>query len=108
MSRAEFEGILRRLRECEQDVHVINLSGGEPTLHPELKEFIEISHKSGVMQTTVSTNGLRFLEDSELLRAFWESGTIAALQFDGFRPETYETLRGSNLSSTKQEIIKRD
>lgn len=105
MSGSEFESILKRLKECEEDVHVINLSGGEPTLHRELKNFLEISRKCGVMQTTVSTNGLGFLENPELLNIFKESDTIAALQFDGFRPETYKTLRGRDLSSIKQEII---
>ncbi len=105
MSIREFEGILNRLMDCEGSVHVINLSGGEPTEHPELMEFLEISRKSGVIQATVSTNGLSFIENQRLLREFKESGAIAALQFDGFRPETYKALRGSDLSTMKREII---
>ncbi len=105
MSRSEFQGILKRLRECEGNVFVINLSGGEPTIHPDLKYFLRISNKSNVMQTSVSTNGLRLLEDAELRRVFKESGAIAALQFDGFHPQTYEFLRGRDLSNQKLEII---
>lgn len=99
------ETALNRLLECEGEVHVINLSGGEPTLHPQLEGFINLAEQKGIMQTTVSTNGLRLLKDRQLRRLFKENGTIAALQFDGFEPETYIKLRGRDLAKTKLDII---
>ena len=58
------------------------------------------------MQTTVSTNGLLFLSKPELLRIFRETGALVALQFDGFKPQTYERLRGRDISAEKIDIIK--
>lgn len=106
MSVNEFEGIIKKLGDYEGNVYVINLSGGEPTLHPELESFLRISARMNVMQTTVSTNGLQLLYDKKLRAIFKETGTIAALQFDGFKPRTYEFLRGKNYSMQKLEIIK--
>jgi uncharacterized radical SAM superfamily Fe-S cluster-containing enzyme len=105
MDVAEYRAVLRRLKECEGSIPVLNLSGGEPTLHPDFAEFLRVSRDEGVMQTTVSTNGLRLLEERPLRDLFRESGTIAALQFDGFEPGTWLALRGEDLSGMKRELI---
>lgn len=101
-----FERVIDSLLRYEGCVDVINLSGGEPTLHPLLGDFLRLASDKGVMQTTVSTNGLLFLSRPDLRDLFRSTGTIAALQFDGFRPSTTEQLRGQDLTSEKQEIIR--
>lgn len=105
MSPFEYVSVLERLIACEGEVPVINLSGGEPTLHPDFAELIRISAESGVMQTTVSTNGVRMHADRGLRDLFRSTGTIAALQFDGFDPDAYRVLRGKDLSRQKLELI---
>lgn len=107
MSRDAFAGIIDNLLRCEGRVDVLNISGGEPTSHPELIDFLHLARDKGVMQSTVSTNGLAFLKKPALLQQFKETGAIAALQFDGFRPRTWEALRGRDLAHEKQEVIRR-
>lgn len=106
MSAAEFRHALSRLMAYEGSVPLLNFSGGEPTLHPEFPEFLRICAEQGVMQTSVSTNGLALSANAELRRLFRDTGTVASLQFDGFRPETWVKLRGSDLSGMKQELIR--
>mgnify|MGYP001588150990 CR=1 FL=1 len=101
-----FEKIIDTLFQCEGRVDIVNISGGEPTLHPELGDFLHLTNAKGIMQTTVSTNGLLFLSKPELLRIFRETGALVALQFDGFKPQTYERLRGRDISAEKIDIIK--
>jgi uncharacterized radical SAM superfamily Fe-S cluster-containing enzyme len=105
LSIEEYKNILSRLFECEKDIHVINLSGGEPTLHPEFGFFLKLSVEKNVMQTTVSTNGLRLLQDKKLRKLFKETDTIAALQFDGFSSKTYRIMRGKDYSLKKLKTI---
>jgi len=105
MSATEYRPVLLQLQGCEGSIPVLNLSGGEPTLHPEFAQILAISAECGVMQTTVSTNGLRLLQDAELRRLFRESGTIAALQFDGFEAATWKRLRAVDLAAEKLELI---
>ena len=101
-SRA-LDGVLKTEKACQ----VINLSGGEPTLHPRLGEFLRLASKRGVLQTTVSTNGLRLLADKDLRALFRSTGAIAALQFDGFAPRTWKFMRGQpDLLKKKLELIK--
>lgn len=105
MTIAEYRLLLDRLFACEGEVQVLNLSGGEPTLHPDFESFLRIPAERGVMQTSVSTNGLRLHRDRELRDLFRKTGAIAALQFDGFDPEAYRRLRGADLLSLKVETI---
>lgn len=102
----EFEFILDKLLEFEGNVPVINLSGGEPTFHPEIEQFLKLAANKPIMQTTVSTNGNKLLYDKALRAVFKETDTIVALQFDGFTPETYRYLRGdATLVDRKLELI---
>ena len=105
MTAEQFSYALDRLLEYEGSVPLINLSGGEPTLHPEFSEFLRICKNKGVMQVSVSTNGLRLYQDADLRALFRDTGTVASLQFDGFRPETWLRLRGRELSGMKQELV---
>lgn len=106
LDAAAFETTVDALVRYEGSVDVINLSGGEPTLHPKLGDFLRLANGKGVVQTTVSTNGLLFLSRPDLRELFRTTGTIAALQFDGFRPSTYERLRGRDLLGEKREIMR--
>ncbi len=105
MTIGEYRSLLDRLFACEGEVPLMNLSGGEPTVHPDFGSFVRISAERGVMQTSVSTNGLRLRRDPALRALFRETGAIAALQFDGFDPEAYRRLRGADLLSLKRETI---
>ena len=102
----EFEFILDKLIESEDNIDVINLSGGEPTLHPRIIDFIELCNNKNIAQTTVSTNGLRLLRDKAFREAFKNTGAIAALQFDGFSRDAYIKLRGEDLLDGKLELIR--
>lgn len=105
-SEADFRGALGGVLDTEERCQVINLSGGEPTLHPRLPQFLRYAAGKGVLQTTVSTNGLRLLADKKLRDTFRKTGAIAALQFDGFTPKTWQFMRGQpDLLAKKLKLI---
>jgi 7,8-dihydro-6-hydroxymethylpterin dimethyltransferase len=106
MTPDEFGGILDSLQRCEGRIDVLNLSGGEPTLHPQLETLLRMAGDKGVTQVTVSTNGIPLLRNPALRSLFRHTGTIAALQFDGFRSHTYEMLRGADLAAGKLALIR--
>lgn len=106
MTPEEFSGILDSLLHCEGRVDVLNLSGGEPTLHPQLEILLQMAVDRGITQVTVSTNGMPLLRNPALREVFKRTGAIVALQFDGFRPSTYLSLRGADLAAEKLELIR--
>lgn len=107
MDLATFERVLDALVAAEGTVPVVNLSGGEPTLHPDLPAFLRRSAGKGVVQTTVSTNGLRLLADPSLRQVFAETGALVALQFDSSRDEDNRLLRGRSMVAERMELLRR-
>lgn len=105
MSFEEFKHILDTLERCEEVVNLVNLSGGEPTLHPEIKKFTQYLATSKVVKASISTHGLTFLKDPDLIKFFRDNNMVISLQLDGFEPQTYKKLRGSDLSEQKKRII---
>ena len=105
MSTADFGLILETLLRTEGKIDVLNISGGEPTMHPDLAGFLECAATKGVIQTTVSTNGRELFRRKPLRDLFKKFDTIVALQFDGFRRESYQALRGMDLTGEKRSLI---
>ena len=105
MTKSEFRNIIKNLFDCEGNIQIINLSGGEPFEHPEILDFIAIASEFGILQTTISTNGMVFLNHPEILSKLSGKDVLIALQFDGFTSNTYLKLRGADYSKDKIRII---
>ena len=72
---AAFEACIDELIAREGQLETINLSGGEPTLHPELLTLIDAARaRDGIARVSISTNGLRCASDPELCHALAERG----------------------------------
>jgi len=107
------KGMIDLLVECEGEVEVLQISGGEPTSHPDILEILEYAGQQGVRYPMLNTNGLR-LADPEFARAVArtvpsEGSTVGTpviyLQFDGMTDEVYEALRGRPLLEAKLQAI---
>jgi uncharacterized radical SAM superfamily Fe-S cluster-containing enzyme len=90
---------------------VIQLSGGEPTIHPQLHAMIDVLIDRGFHQICINTNGIKLAQAAfarRLASQFEESGAtlFAYLQFDGFEDSTNRMLRGrSDLLAVKQKAL---
>ena len=106
LARREVADMLDRLIESEGQIDVLNLSGGEPTLSPEFREIVEeCVSRPEILRVSVSTNGLRLLEEPDLFRFLAKRNVVVSLQFDGLTDATYETLRGRPLLQQKLRVI---
>ena len=85
LSLHEFRHLLDVILEAEGQIDVLNLSGGEPLLHPQLLEMIdEALSRKEIVRVSLSTNGLRFLDEPSLLKELHKRHIVISLQFDGF------------------------
>jgi uncharacterized radical SAM superfamily Fe-S cluster-containing enzyme len=92
--------------EAERQVDVLNFSGGEPLLHPQLLEIVdEALSRKEIVRVSLSTNGLRFLDEPGLLQELHNRHIVISLQFDGFDDRIYGTLRGRPLLREKLKIL---
>jgi 7,8-dihydro-6-hydroxymethylpterin dimethyltransferase len=102
-----FRSLLDTIIRAERQVDVLNLSGGEPFLHPELLAFVdEALSRPEIVRVSISTNGLALSRNTELLRALHERNVVVSLQFDGFKDGAYEILRGRPLLEEKERILR--
>lgn len=95
MSTDEMQTILRHLAEDHDELDIINFTGGEPTLHPQLLDFLQMCRDAGIRRLTISTNGLK-LKDEAYVRKLAALDARIVLSLDTFRPETDKILLGAN------------
>jgi len=106
MSLAEFDRLLDVLIAAERQIDILNLSGGEPLLHPAILEIVDRAiAREEIVRVSISTNGLQLLERPELVDALQQRGVVISLQFDGFTQEIYQTLRGRPLLDEKLRLV---
>jgi len=106
--KSRVQGVIDRKGQIE----ILQLSGGEPTLHPDFFELIEWCHANeGIDYILVNSNGLRLAGDREFgerLRKVAQNGQFQFyLQFDGPEGSADKVLRGSDLKKTKRRAIER-
>jgi uncharacterized radical SAM superfamily Fe-S cluster-containing enzyme len=106
MTIDQFNHIIGHLIRAEKQVDVINLSGGEPLLHPRLLEIVDnaLTHPE-IIRVSISTNGLKLLKNPSLVTELKKRNVVIALQFDGYNDSTYEILRGRKLVEQKIAIL---
>ncbi len=88
----------------ESNPEILQLSGGEPTLHPEIVEIVRYAKTLGIDDVVVSTNGVR-LTNQEFLKEFASADPVVYLQFDTFKPEVSKKMRGEDLVETKMQVV---
>lgn len=108
MSPEELRRVVDGLLSSEGQVDLLNVSGGEPLVHPRLLQMLdETLSREGIVRVSLSTNGLRFLEQPHLLEELRRRQVVVSLQFDGFDDQVYGMLRGRRILGEKLAILER-
>lgn len=96
-----------RLVEVEGQPEILQLSGGEPTIHPDFKAIHRYACDQPIDIVMINTNGIRIARDRAFLESIAERKhrTEIYLQFDTFDDAGYKTLRGASLLETKLKAI---
>ena len=96
-----YERILAASGPCN-----IQLSGGEPTLHPLLPAIIRQGRDKGFQFLQLNTNGLRLAEEAGYAQSLQAAGLSSVfLQFDGCSAQSHLALRGQDLRHIKEQAI---
>ena len=88
----------------EAEPELLQLSGGEPTLHPDILEIVKYAKDLGIQDVAVSTNGLRLLEE-DFAKSLSETDPVIYLQFDTFDSEVSKKIRGRDLVVEKKRAV---
>lgn len=105
LSLPQVENILDNFVRAEGDPEVVQFSGGEPSIHPEILEMLEAAKERGIKYIMLNSNGVRISRDLGFVEELSRLGVVVYLQFDGFSPSTYERIRGLDLTQVKRDAI---
>jgi uncharacterized radical SAM superfamily Fe-S cluster-containing enzyme len=106
--KARIQGVIDR----KGPIEILQLSGGEPTLHPRFFELFDWAAAHPKIQyLLLNTNGLRFAFDPEFVEQFRSRVRVGKmqvyLQFDGPQEAGQQALRGADLRSCREAAIQR-
>jgi uncharacterized radical SAM superfamily Fe-S cluster-containing enzyme len=93
----------------EGEPDVVQISGGEPTLHPDLFAVLDAAKLRPVKHLMLNTNGIRIANEpgfAERLAAY-APGFEVYLQWDSLRPAALKALRGVDLSALRERALER-
>ena len=106
-SLEEVEKMLDIIVANEGNPDVVQISGGEPTIHPDFFAILDIAKQKPIRHLMVNTNGIRIAQDpgfAERLAGYAPDFEIY-LQFDSFKPEALMQLRGRDLTDIRMKAL---
>jgi uncharacterized radical SAM superfamily Fe-S cluster-containing enzyme len=103
---------IRGVLERKGNIEILQLSGGEPTLHPEFFELLDWIHEQpGIDYCLVNTNGVRIAKEDGFLEELGERARRGNfqlyLQFDGPQEAGQRELRGGDFREMKRAAMDR-
>jgi len=104
---ATIERMLDAVVANEGEPDVVQISGGEPTLHPHFFEILDAARRRPIKHLMVNTNGLRIAKEPEFAPrlAAYMPGFELYLQFDSLRDEVSQELRGAKLREIRLRAL---
>jgi uncharacterized radical SAM superfamily Fe-S cluster-containing enzyme len=104
---AEIEAMLDALVASEGEPDLVQLSGGEPTIHPEFFAILDAVKRRPIRHVMINTNGVRIAQDREFVArlAGYAPALEVYLQFDALDDEALLDLRGARLARIRQQAL---
>ena len=103
------ERMLDAVVRNEGEPDVVQISGGEPTLHPDFFAVLDMAKARPIRHLMINTNGIRIANEEEFARRLVEymPGFEVYLQFDSFERDALMALRGADLRHVREAALER-
>ena len=107
LSLAAIEVMLDTLVASEGEPDLVQISGGEPTIHPQFFEILDAVKARPIRHVMINTNGLRIAQDPEFVArlASYAPRLEVYLQFDSLDDDALMNLRGAKLARIRQAAL---
>ena len=107
LTLAQVEFMLDRFVAAEGEPEVVQFSGGEPTIHPQILDFVALAQAKGIRHVMLNTNGIRLARDRRFADELAKLRPHLYFQLDGFERDTHIALRGVDLRPDKARALDR-
>ncbi len=103
----EVAAMLDTLVESEGEPDLLQISGGEPALHPQILDILEMAMARPIRHVMLNTNGLRIARDEAFVAelARFKPGFEVYLQFDSLNPAALKNIRGADLTRIRRQAL---
>jgi 7,8-dihydro-6-hydroxymethylpterin dimethyltransferase len=107
LSLATIESMLDTLIASEGEPDLVQISGGEPTLHPDIFAILDAVRARPVRHVMINTNGVRLAREPDFVARLAEHrrGLEIYLQFDSMKRDALMNLRGADLRGVRQQAL---
>ncbi len=104
---AEVDAMLETLVASEGNPDLVQISGGEPTIHPQIVEVLKLCKTKPIRHVMLNTNGIRIATDTAFVAelAKLKPGFEVYLQFDSMQRAALENLRGADLRKVREQAL---
>ncbi len=105
----QIEAMLDLAVRNEEEPSIVQISGGEPTIHPQFFEILDAARQRPIQHLMVNTNGIRIANEdgfAERLKEY-DPGLEIYLQFDSFRLEAVQLLRAADTRRVHERALQR-
>jgi uncharacterized radical SAM superfamily Fe-S cluster-containing enzyme len=108
-SLATIEAMLDAVVANEGEPDVVQISGGEPTIHPDFFAVLDAAKARPIRHLMVNTNGVKIARDPAFAErlAGYLPGFEIYLQFDAFERDALLDLRGEDLREVRRLAVER-
>lgn len=105
----QIEFMLDAIVRNEGEPDVVQISGGEPTIHPQFWDILDAAKRRPIKHLMLNTNGVKIARDRDFAQrlASYKRGFELYLQFDSLRPGPLIELRGEDLTDVRHRAIER-
>lgn len=103
----EVKAMLDAVVKNEKEPDVVQISGGEPTLHPEFFEILDYAKTLPIRHLMVNTNGIKIAKDFDFVKKLktYTPDFELYLQFDSFKEDVLESMRGASLTKIREKAL---
>ncbi len=108
-SMEQIERMLDAVVSNEIEPDVVQISGGEPTIHPQFFEVLDAAKRRPIKHLMVNTNGIRIAQEegfAERLAEYMPEFELY-LQFDSLRRDPLMQLRGADLRAVREKALEK-
>ncbi len=108
-SLEQIEFMLDAIVSNEGEPDVVQISGGEPTIHPEFFAVLDAARRRPIRHLMLNTNGIRIANEPGFAERLAEYGPgfEVYLQFDSLEAAPLQAMRGADLREVRRKALDR-
>ena len=106
-SMEQVEFMLDCVVRNEKEPDIVQISGGEPTIHPQFFEILDAAKRRPIKHLMVNTNGIRIAQEPDFAKRLkdYMPGFELYLQFDSLEEGPLKELRGADLRRIRLQAL---